>query len=196
MARLRRRAPQGQRPGQRHRSRCASRTRQLGVLGGAVQPGWGRGIPRQGNIAPQSLRPTRASLQPAKSWGEEDPHLGALRGLPTKDAGCAGLSPSRQHPPAPRASFPAVWERNSLERNKSQRHDYFSSHKWLRDSSWEQDHQGRDAQLLDPQDSSYTFSPFPYWFNNTPASLFHPPLCSRLELCGAASSALGRISSS
>lgn len=149
---------------------CASGTRRLRLLGDPVQPGWVRGIPPQGNTAPQSLRPTRASLQPAKSWDEED-----LTGIGT----CPRtLSMRVCHPPIHPQSFlpDCLGKEQPGKEQIPKTRLFFSSYKWLRDSSWEQDHQSRDAQLLDPQDFSYTFSPFCYWFHNTPASLFHPPL--------------------
>lgn len=104
-------------------SRTMSRTRRLRLLGDPVQPGWGRGIPPQGNIAPRSLRPTRASLPPAKRWDEED--LTGIRTCP-RTMSMRVCPPHRStHPCIPRASSPTAWERSSLERNKSQRHDYF-----------------------------------------------------------------------
>lgn len=146
----------------------ASGTRRLRLLG---DPARARGIPPL-----RSLRPTRVPSSQRKAGMRRS----SVEWGPAQGRWVWGLSPSAQRPPIPRASSPTVWERNSLERNKSQRHEYFSSYKWLRDSSREQDHQSRDAQLLDPQHFSYTFSPFSYSFHNTPASPFHPPLSSRL----------------
>ena len=166
-----------------------------GCSGGPLQPGWGRCIPPMRETShPRAFALHGLPSSQSKSWDEEDQHLGASRGLPSpaptllhggtclRMVGCRGSVPctTPRHPPTPKAFFLTIWERISLERNKSQRHDYFSSRKWLRDSAQEQDLQSRDAQLPDLQYFSYTFSPLSYWFHNTPALLFHLPLSSRL----------------
>lgn len=175
-------APQGQCPGQRHRLR---------VLGDPVQPGWGGDIPPQG---PQSPRPTRFSLQPAKSWDEEDP-TGVGTRPRTRSARVCPLRrsthPSPELPPRlfgkgtawkgtnPKDTivFPAI--------NGSVIHLGSGIVKAGMLSSW-------------IHRISATPSPLsPTGFITLQLPSFIPfSLCSRLELCGAASSALGRISSS
>lgn len=178
----------GNAQGQQRLSPCTPRSQWPGVFRGSCAPRLGSCIPPWGGYHPPEPVPctscppanVKAGVRKIKAWelgmGCPVPHPpSCTRGTCLRMVG-EGLCP----PPPTTASCLTLCERTSLERSKSQSHGCFPSREWLRDSAQEQHPQSRDAQLLHPQYFSYTFSPFPYWFHNTPALLFRSTLSSRL----------------